>query len=1430
MLQKLKIKIRQLDIKQGIGMVLLSVFCFALLPNFTQAAQGIADDGKDNRTFDITDVVLRPEISAATGLDCGNTPLSQLKGNIQKIEQLCKFNTKGFYTIGNNVSEKEKSYLLVKYSIYLEKPGELNVAPKSFGDIFKDFTFGLVGPSAPKVDYVKISNGFYGFGVVNHPILGIGYAVGLSGQEKCEKKVLSYPWEKEEFINSCNFGPRSNGGKQSFEPESEVTWKTGSPIRTVYFAYGPDNNFDGLAMNETGKDYKMVFWPSLYLNVGNRSVLDKYVVSAAATAAAQMSTGVSQKALDIAKQGVQKGDDAIKALVDFFKGSAPQAARAFSEAELQALAKGAINWAEDILTWPGNAQSVEQVATRAAELAAKEAIKNGAKVEQATALIGNITKDLAATAGMDAAAATNLAEQAAVKAGIAAGGTVEAAAGGARAASKFGKIIKFAGPAAQVIGPLFNGVQLTFSIFSFSKEHFDIYDSKNTLTLRLYATEAEAQSHANDPAPVDASNMGSTPGTSSVGKSGSPLLGFINELIAILTAFVQELIYLLFTALVVPLIEAMLSIRTYTDQFAAVIYPGWIVVRNVCNILFIIAIMAIAMGTLLRLDGYQFRSMLINLIVAALLVNFSLFVGQAVLGVADTVQSQFLPNNKAVIRSLGADLVLNNREAFSRFARGDFASQGYFSQTVVPLFMLVVSAGTFMVFLAIAAFLAIRVVMLWILLMVSPVAYAAGALPSTAHYREEWWETFLKYAFFTPVMAFCLNMAAVIVNAQKTNPVLRQISSAEFSDNNLSSFVFNVASNILLLIFLLVALQAAEKFSIIGAGKITDFAKGGMFALPKIAAGYGARKWNEFTANTVRGHGRKVSFGRAVASAALNPVAFAKAWAKEREKKDHRAQEKAELAALEVVQQRFASPKTFLFGGGKIKQHILAHDKHEEDDEAKNFANMSRENVARNAAEISTLGFSEDDMASKRGVIKLAMHKGYIDDVVEEAYQTKEGRQLLEKMKKYGLDDDDFEEKEITDENGNKVKVKSAIYSHKTRRALYKAMFGWVGDDEHGHFKDHAAGRLITEEGEEEGMNTGHLEYMTDMYFDVASGEYKFYKLRKVVDPTTGKEMFVSDGETVMAGEEIGKKDSRTQARIAWHALISSNGRDFSRAIFRKVAKAFRENPGFMQERQTNKLFTGKSSGDVVVAAQKAFKDKKVLNVDPNFANVIKMMMDEDEGATATMIQRFVNDTSTAAIADLMKKGFTVNGEKINFKNTSVGGISGTVTEQLKEGKAINTQIAGASAEVLKNYDSVDRLPDFNVVVNGLVATGKVNRGEAVKVTFSYLQQLSQEILTKRKIDTADVIQKPSTRYANVEVLLSGQQLSKFLDVIKDATNRGLADSTRFASDTDKTNAIKKTIEEDLNDKDVKKSLGNHDLTSIFNSEEFAKEILNALK
>ncbi len=440
-------------------------------------------------------------------------------------------------------------------------------------------------------------------------------------------------------------------------------------------------------------------------------------------------------------------------------------------------------------------------------------------------------------------------------------------------------------------------------------------NASKEIYVEFFETPAEAQAaiDQNKPAPAGVPGYGSNTGSGETDTTGGGLLDLLNRIIGFILGLVQEFIYAVFFWLIAPLIQAMLSIHPYTDTFVAVIYPGWEVIRNLCNIFFILALIIIAMATLFRVDSYKFKDLIIQLIIAALLVNFSLVIAQVILGLADTIQAQFLPANVTVIRSLAADLMVTNYR--SAVYQSTFGSQGTFASTVQPLFYLALSLGSFAVFSAIAIFLVVRIVMLWLLLMISPIAYAVGVLPATAKYRGEWWGMFIKYAFFTPIMAFMLNMAAVISNTSRNNPVLQSIdglATASENSSDIATFVLKVGSNILLLVFLVAALMVAEKAGIYGASAVTEVAKKGMFApfagakylTADIAGGYLQKKYNNATAKLAEGKMFKGAPNLQKALfAGLHIPSTVKAFRKDSSEELARSQSLVEAGALSVKRQ-----------------------------------------------------------------------------------------------------------------------------------------------------------------------------------------------------------------------------------------------------------------------------------------------------------------------------------------------------------------------------------------------------------------------------------------------------------------------------------------------------------------------------------------------
>lgn len=284
-----------------------------------------------------------------------------------------------------------------------------------------------------------------------------------------------------------------------------------------------------------------------------------------------------------------------------------------------------------------------------------------------------------------------------------------------------------------------------------------------------------------------------------------------------------------------PFIEAVLSIHTYDDKFANVIYPAWEIFRNLGNIFFILSIVAIGVATVFRISGWAVKDLLVKLIVGAILINFSLSIAQSILGIADTVQNQFLPNDTGAIRQIVNHLFTT--DIFS----GTPGNLGGFNGILEQIMNFFLAFGSFIAFLGIAALLTVRILFLWILLMLSPLPYIAMVLPISRSMSKKWWSEFGKWAFITPVMAFMLNLTALITVQTKASNIIQSLSNTDPSktDGVVSGVMFAFASNAIPLGFLYMTLKAATAFGSGASGFVNKAAEKGVRAAfwPAAAAG-----------------------------------------------------------------------------------------------------------------------------------------------------------------------------------------------------------------------------------------------------------------------------------------------------------------------------------------------------------------------------------------------------------------------------------------------------------------------------------------------------------------------------------------------------------------------------------------------------------------
>ena len=207
---------------------------------------------------------------------------------------------------------------------------------------------------------------------------------------------------------------------------------------------------------------------------------------------------------------------------------------------------------------------------------------------------------------------------------------------------------------------------------------------------------------------------------------------------------------------------------------------AWKVFRDLANMLFIFILLYIAIATILRVEGYQAKNLLKNVIIVALLVNFSLFFTKVIVDASNIVTLGFY-NAVAPGAAQGNVVMTGLANTFMEPIRlqtigsvnllGSIGDQwGDMPRFVIgAIGSALVIVVTMFVFITIAVLLVTRFVILIFVMILSPVGFAASVLPGTRQYAKKWWNALLEQALFAPALMALLWVSAMILNGVSGN-------------------------------------------------------------------------------------------------------------------------------------------------------------------------------------------------------------------------------------------------------------------------------------------------------------------------------------------------------------------------------------------------------------------------------------------------------------------------------------------------------------------------------------------------------------------------------------------------------------------------------------------------------------------------------------
>jgi len=243
---------------------------------------------------------------------------------------------------------------------------------------------------------------------------------------------------------------------------------------------------------------------------------------------------------------------------------------------------------------------------------------------------------------------------------------------------------------------------------------------------------------------------------STVGNWGAGTIGWA------VSAVLSVIAYVL-TAVIGLLITLVVALLIQVAQFSNIInvptvIEGWVIVRDLCNMLFILILLVIAFATILRIESYNYKKILPKLLIMAVLINFSRTIFGLFIDFSQVIMLTFVNAFSAGGGHFISIFQTNMLLSIQTTTASDFNVSAW--ATSMSIIAGVIAAIiTLIVVSVMLAILVMRIIMLWIYTIFSPLVFMGFAVPAIQKYTGKIWEDFVKQLVVGPVLAFFIWLA-----------------------------------------------------------------------------------------------------------------------------------------------------------------------------------------------------------------------------------------------------------------------------------------------------------------------------------------------------------------------------------------------------------------------------------------------------------------------------------------------------------------------------------------------------------------------------------------------------------------------------------------------------------------------------------------------
>lgn len=277
---------------------------------------------------------------------------------------------------------------------------------------------------------------------------------------------------------------------------------------------------------------------------------------------------------------------------------------------------------------------------------------------------------------------------------------------------------------------------------------------------------------------------------------------FISKLPAVVAVSITVGLNALSKNILNGILDFLLTSISYTGS--RVVLAGWPIVRDFANILIVIGFIGIALATILRWPAeYDAKTtkILPKLIIAALLVNFSLVICGVMVDVANITIKFFV---MGTARDNIGDALTTIGNYWEKLEDRGISPLNMLMDAISLIITSLLSAATRGLFIFLFLF---RIIAIWLLVILSPLAFICYVFPATKKVWDIWWSNFSQWLIIGIPGAFFLFLAEKLQGFEITTPALTEQGRATILVQGFNTIFGELVPGLFLVIGFLFSLQ-----------------------------------------------------------------------------------------------------------------------------------------------------------------------------------------------------------------------------------------------------------------------------------------------------------------------------------------------------------------------------------------------------------------------------------------------------------------------------------------------------------------------------------------------------------------------------------------------------------------------------------------------